>query len=110
MFQIMFILQNTPMPPLNLPDLSVSLIATGSDSVKFDIVFELYETSDGLRGWLGYLAALFEQNSVRRLLDSYERFLAAVVLDPTQHISKVPLVAKQCSELLASNFAASSCE
>jgi hypothetical protein len=71
-FQIMFILQNTPMPPVLLPNASIEFIATGTHSVKFDLVFELYETDEGLQGWLGYLRSLFDERTISRLISLFK--------------------------------------
>jgi hypothetical protein len=92
LFQIMFILQNTPMPMIHLPGISMELIATGTRSVKFDLVFELYETDHGLRGWAGYLCCLFDEGTIDRLLSCYQMFLEDVVKDPERRISEVRIV------------------
>ena len=89
LFQIMFILQNMRMPVVHLPDLTMELIAAGTRSVKFDIVFELYEISDGLRGWLGYQTALFDDSTVSRLLARYGEFLADLVASPDRPIAQI---------------------
>ena len=90
-FQIMFILQNTPMRAMDLPGLSLELVATGTRSVKFDIVFELYETDQGLCGWMGYLSNLFAEQTIQRLLSRYEMFLTDIVHDPKRRVSMIKI-------------------
>ncbi|HVZ39800.1 MAG TPA: condensation domain-containing protein [Candidatus Kapabacteria bacterium] len=88
-FQLMFILQNTRIPVLELPGLRFELLAAGTLSVKFDILFELYETREGIQGWMGYSSELFEPETMQRMARDYRTLLEAVVDDPDTEISTI---------------------
>jgi len=87
LFQIMFILQNTPRPTIQLPNATVGFIATGTRSVKFDMVLELYENKNGLRGWIGYLSSLFPERTVQRLLSRFRAVLDDLPLRSDRKLS-----------------------
>lgn len=90
-FQVMFILQNTPMPPLRLPGLEFEMLAAGTLSVKFDILFELYETARGLDGWMGYSADLFDDSSMEKLASRFVRWLDTIIECPDSPLDHLPL-------------------
>jgi hypothetical protein len=103
-FQIMFILQNTPMPPAHLPGASLEFIATGTRSVKFDLVFELYETEEGLRGWLGYQRSHFDEGTVARLMRMFHIILSDLPAGEQRQLSAIglePAAAVKVDDFLA---------
>lgn len=82
LFQVMFILQNTKKPMLSIPDISLELFAAGSMSVKFDMLLECYETSEGITGYLGYRRDLFNESTAQCFARNYHSLVTGVVTDP----------------------------
>src|SRR5262249_25299560 len=55
-FQIKLVLQNAPMPPLELANLSLTVIPIESGVSKLDLTLLLWEENDGLKGSIEYNA------------------------------------------------------
>lgn len=91
LFQVMFILQNTRKPALNLPGLLIEPFAAGSLSVKFDMLIEFYESPEGITGWLGYRRDLFDERTCKRFASNYHRLLESIVSDPDQYVSELSI-------------------
>jgi amino acid adenylation domain-containing protein len=92
LFQVMFVLQNSPQEGLELEGLSLSPIAIDNGTAKFDLVLSLQETAQGLQGWLEYNADLFEAETIDRLLAHFETLLHGIVAAPDQRVSALPLL------------------
>jgi amino acid adenylation domain-containing protein len=92
LFQTLFILQNTPPLALRMADLTITPIEVDTCTAKFDLTLDLTETPEGLHGWLEYNSDLFEPETVARMAGHYQTLLEAVVADPEQRLSDLPLL------------------
>jgi aspartate racemase len=101
LFQVMFILQNTPTEGLALPGLAVAPFPVSNESAKFDLLLDLTETGQGLQGTLQYNTDLFESATVGRFLLHFENVLAEIASDPSQRISTLPILSADEQRLLA---------
>jgi non-ribosomal peptide synthetase component F len=82
LFQVMFVLQNTPMPALELAGLALSPLEIDSKTVKFDLMLSLWETTEGLNGCFEYNTALFEAATIARMAGHFETILGKIVAQP----------------------------
>jgi len=92
LFQVMFILQNTPAETLRLPGLTLSPIPVDSGTAKFDLALEMVETEQGLSGLWEYNTDLFDESTIVRLTGQWRTLLAAIVVDPEQRLFDLPLL------------------
>jgi amino acid adenylation domain-containing protein len=92
LFQVMLILQNTPLPSLDLPGLQLNPIEAESGTAKFDLNLALVETDRGLVGSLEYNTDLFEAATVRRLLVHFRNLLEEAAANPERRVSELPLL------------------
>jgi amino acid adenylation domain-containing protein len=90
--QVMFALQNAPMPALSLSGLQLSLMEVPIETAKFDLTFSLEESFKGLSGVLEYNSDLFDAGAARRMLGQYGRLLEAIASDPEVRLSELPLL------------------
>src|ERR1700761_3033929 len=102
LFQVMFALQNLPLERVTGVEVAGVRVApvryeSGQDEgvSRFDLTLSLVETDSGLEGSLEYNTDLFDQATVRRLLDHYERLLEAVVSDPEARVRSYELLSAQ---------------
>jgi len=95
LFQVMFILQNTPVPKLEFAGLKLRPLEFHSDTAKFDLSLDLTEGPEGLKGWLEYSTDLFEAATIERMAAHFEALLEAIVAQPDVPISKLPLLNTQ---------------
>jgi amino acid adenylation domain-containing protein len=89
LFQIWFVLQNAPLPPLELPGLTLDLLQVDDGTSKFDITLSLFETKQGLMASWTYNTDLFDEGTVARLARHYETLLHSIVADPGAPLNKL---------------------
>ncbi|HHO68226.1 MAG TPA: amino acid adenylation domain-containing protein, partial [Gammaproteobacteria bacterium] len=92
LFQVMFALQNTPDVPTRLGDNTLGLEEVDNGTSLFDITFNLYESRDGIHGYIEYRRDLFEPETVQRLAGHYLTLLEGMVADPRRRISQLTLL------------------
>jgi len=92
LFQVVFILQNAPMPPLVLPNLTLETVEIDNGTAKFDLTMFLMDEADGLSGWVEYNTDLFDADTIRRLRAHYETLLESIVADPLERVSALPIL------------------
>jgi len=92
LFQVMFVLQNAPMPELSLGNLKICPLEVESTTAKFDLTLLLEETEDGIQGALEYNTDLFDPATVERMAGHLETLLAGVVEAPEQRVSEIPIL------------------
>jgi amino acid adenylation domain-containing protein len=92
LFQVMFVLQNAPMTPAELPCLAIEPVEVDTGTTKFDLTLSMMETPAGLRAAFAYNADLFEPGTMARLLGCFETLLESVVEQPDQNISRLALL------------------
>jgi amino acid adenylation domain-containing protein len=95
LFQVEFVLQNAPMPELQLGGLTLSPVELEVNNTKFDVTLIMEETAEGLRGWMQYSTDLFDQTTIDRLIRHYRTLLLAAVADPGQRVSELPLLTEE---------------
>ncbi|MBW4550749.1 MAG: amino acid adenylation domain-containing protein, partial [Aphanocapsa sp. GSE-SYN-MK-11-07L] len=92
LFQVMFILQNAPLPEVELPGLSLNALESDSGTTQFDLTLSMQETPQGLIGKLEYNCDLFEPSTIARMAGHFQTVLAAIVARPQQRIAELPLL------------------
>jgi amino acid adenylation domain-containing protein len=92
LFQVMLILQNTPVETLELPALSLHPLDTYSGRAKFDLVLNLHETAQGLEGAVEYSTDLFDAGTIERMLVHFQLVLQNIAANPGQKLSQVSLL------------------
>jgi aspartate racemase len=92
LFQVMFVLQNTPTSALELPGLTVNSLNIDSGTAKFDLTLFMIETAQGLRASLEYNTDLFNVATITRMLGNFQTLLEGIVANPQQRLSDLPLL------------------
>jgi amino acid adenylation domain-containing protein len=92
LFQVLFVLQNTPRQPLELAGLSVDPLEVAPETVNFDLWLNLSETPEGLRGWFDYRTDLFDAATIARMGRHFQILLEAIVAKPQAPLASLPLL------------------
>jgi amino acid adenylation domain-containing protein len=92
LFQVVFVLQNTPLPPLKLAGLNIRPIEIDNGTSKFDLTLGVEETAEGLKTSLEYNTDLFDALTIARMLDHFLILLEGIVADPDRRISELPML------------------
>jgi amino acid adenylation domain-containing protein len=92
LFQVLFVLQNTPASELAIPGLAVESAIVDLQTAQFDLSFRFEKAGDGLLGRLEYSQDLFDGTTIERLGGNLARLLAGVAADPRRRLSELPLL------------------
>jgi amino acid adenylation domain-containing protein/non-ribosomal peptide synthase protein (TIGR01720 family) len=92
LFQVMFVLQNTPSSAMELPGLTLSPLEMDPGTAKFDLTLAVQTRESGLQAMLEYSTDLFEPATAARMLEHWQTLLAGIVADPDQCLSRLPLL------------------
>ncbi|MEH2221574.1 non-ribosomal peptide synthase/polyketide synthase [Nostoc sp.] len=100
LFQVMFVLQNVPMSQVDLTGLTVNPLLVESATAKFDLTLAMENTAAGLAGVLEYNTDLFDSSTIERMADHFVTLLEAIVANPQQRISQLPMLTAVEQQLL----------
>ncbi|HEV7518774.1 MAG TPA: amino acid adenylation domain-containing protein, partial [Thermoanaerobaculia bacterium] len=92
LFQVMLVLENTPMPAFELPGLAVRRLTVGSPVARLDLTVTLRETPAGLAGTLGYSTDLFAAATVERFVGHFQVLLTAAAAHTETRVAELPLL------------------
>ncbi len=102
LFQVVFALQNAPMPALELTDLTLTPLPFDTETTRFDLEFHLWEpntqnglwvdSSEGISGFVIYSTDLFDDTTITRMLGHFQTLLEGIVANPEQRIAQLPLL------------------
>lgn len=92
LFQVMFVLHNPSPGAPAFPGLSVNFVDVDPGIARVDLMLELIEADERLGGWLEYSTDLFEADTVARMAEHLQTLLEAIVANPEERISRLPLV------------------
>ncbi|MGA9380077.1 MAG: amino acid adenylation domain-containing protein, partial [Phormidium sp.] len=90
--QVIFILQNAPLPQIELNGLTVNPIEVESAIAKFDLTLSMENTASGLIGIWEYNTDLFDSNTIERMTNHFFTLLSGIVTNPQGRISQLPLL------------------
>ncbi|MEE7624536.1 amino acid adenylation domain-containing protein, partial [Methylobacter sp. Wu8] len=92
LFQVMFVMQNTPEQQLTLPGLELSFETADTQTAKFDLTLLLTERNGSLQGLFEYNTNLFDQAAVKRMAEHYRVLVEGIADQPELRINDFPLM------------------
>ncbi|MCP3099463.1 amino acid adenylation domain-containing protein [Myxococcus sp. K15C18031901] len=81
-FQVMFVLQNAPLGPLEMPGLTQTRLPADRGASIYDLTLSLQETQDGFEGLLEFSTDLFEPATPARMLSAFLELIDQGLVDP----------------------------
>ena len=100
-FQVMFLLDESPVRPFRLPGLELVPMNVDAGASMFDLTLGLAAADGGLTGRLEYAAALFDASTMERMAEHFCVLLRGIAADPDARLSAVPMMAAGERALLA---------
>jgi hypothetical protein len=91
-FQVMLALQNTPMPALQGPGLTLEPMEVNSTSSTLDLSWYLREQMHELQIRVEYNTDLFDAATIMRMLGHFQTLLNGIVAAPGQRLADLPLL------------------
>lgn len=93
LFQVMFAYQNLPaLRNLQMADLDLQPLDIDAGFSKFDLRLELFERGNELSGAIEYNSDIFDTATVERMMDHFQNLLRAIIANPNQPISTIPML------------------
>jgi alpha-ketoglutarate-dependent taurine dioxygenase/aryl carrier-like protein len=90
LFQVLFVMQNTPQAELRLAGLRIEMLEMVEQPAKFDLAVFVEERDEQLIVTWNYSTELFERETIQRLAVRYQRLLSGAVERPEARLSELP--------------------
>ncbi|MDZ4786858.1 MAG: amino acid adenylation domain-containing protein, partial [bacterium] len=105
LFEVMFILQNTPeIPNLNLGELLLSQKEYTHATALLDITISLSQTEMGLYGTIEFKTDLFGKETIQRMLKHFKLLLKSILKSPNRAINEMEIVSESERNHLLNEF------
>lgn len=93
LFQVMFQLQNAPMPPARISGLTITPIQINTGFSQVDLSLTMWE-EEGImmKGTFEYNADLFEAPTIKRMIGHFHVLLDGIIADRDQRISQLSIM------------------
>lgn len=94
LFQVLFAVQNNVSPVEQVAGITLHLQDVDTGTAKFDLTCTVIprESDSGFTTSFEYNTDLFDAATIRRMMDSFHSILEAVVRNPEQSLSELPLL------------------
>jgi amino acid adenylation domain-containing protein len=100
LFQVMFLLDNTPLETLKLGHLKVNPIEFAGRISPFDLSLHLEQRADGVKGAFEYNTDLFEASTIARVTECFLQLLGGIVALPDERLSLLPMLNEEAKHQL----------
>ncbi|MBC7888345.1 MAG: amino acid adenylation domain-containing protein, partial [Ferruginibacter sp.] len=108
LFQVMFVLQNTPdIEDLRLGDVKLSPGVAGlspHNTSKFELTFNITESTTGLHLSVEYCTDLYNEQTIKRMMVHFNELLNSAVKAPEQSIGLLPMLTQPEERQLLFDF------
>ncbi|MEH2128463.1 amino acid adenylation domain-containing protein [Nostoc sp.] len=92
LFQVLFVLQNTPTSALELPGLNLKLLELETKNSRFDLALFLTETEQGIEGKWQYNADLFAADTITIFTKHWKTLINSIIRQPESHINTLEML------------------
>ena len=92
LFQVAFVLQNTPLQTVPLGDVQVQLLSGTDNTAKYDLLLSVIETADGLKCGMEYNTDLFDASTIDRMISHFRTLVENLLVSPDESVSLVPMM------------------
>lgn len=89
LFQVTFSLQIPPRETIELKGLTLSQIGADTGTAQFDLILNMADTPEGLRGTLVYSTDLFMAATIARMIRHFEELLQIIVNRPAVKLDEL---------------------
>lgn len=91
LFQVMFVFQNAPEETLRLGDLTLTTLFGDGTIAKVDLTLTFTEANGALEGHCAYSTELFNDSTIKTLLERLELVVQHVTVNPDSTLMEIPL-------------------
>ncbi len=104
LYEVMFVLQNTPTSVQEVSGLSLRTLEFDSGTSQLDIFLSMFEFQEGLTGCLEYNTDIFDATTIARFINNFQTLLENVLANPEQGICELSLLNASEKEQLLLTF------
>jgi amino acid adenylation domain-containing protein len=94
LFQVLFVLQNTPQVELTIGEMSICQLDPPTQITKFDLTLEISEHDAGLSARFEYNTDLLDQTTIQRMAAHFKNVLIHAAALPDQPIAALPILSE----------------
>ncbi|MGD9817124.1 MAG: amino acid adenylation domain-containing protein, partial [Desulfomonilaceae bacterium] len=103
-FQVMMVLQNIPLPALELPNLRCAPVELETFRSNFDMTLWMYEIGDQLKIVFEYSIDLFKESTISRMLEHFRNLLKQACLNPQCRLSELEILGEDERKTLLADW------
>ena len=92
LFQVLFVMQNAPMPALEMAGLTLTPIEIDSGTAKFDLALFVSETERGIAGSWKYNSDLFDRETIAEMSNRFETLLGSIAAQPDSRLNTLEIL------------------
>jgi amino acid adenylation domain-containing protein len=104
LYEVMFVLQNTPGSVLETSGLTLRTLEFDSGTSQLDIFLSMSESQEGLTGFLEYNTDIFDSITITQFINNFQTLLANIVANPEQQLSELSILTASEQEQLLLKF------
>ncbi len=93
LYEIMFVLQNTPTNVQEVSSLTLRTLDFDSGTAQLDIFLSMSESQEGLAGCLEYNTDIFDSATITQFINNFQTLLENIVANPEQRLSELSVLA-----------------
>jgi amino acid adenylation domain-containing protein len=110
LFQVMFQLQNAPMPPARIHGLTITPIQVDTGFSQVDLSLTVWEEQGILKGTYEYNTDLWEASSIKRMIGHFQVLLDGILYDEEQKISRLSMLTEVEKQQLLQEWNNTDCD
>lgn len=95
LFQIMFMMQETSVPTLDMNDLKVNILDANYSTSLFDLSLACKLEDHYISGIFEYNKSLFKEETIQRIKQHFETIVGQICIDPDKSIAKLTFLTKE---------------
>ena len=92
LFQVLFVMQNAPMPTLELAGLTLMPVEIDPGTAKFDLALFVSETEGRISGTWKYNSDLFDAETIAQISHRFETLLNSIVNQPDSRLNSLEIL------------------
>ncbi|WP_188433819.1 non-ribosomal peptide synthetase, partial [Kroppenstedtia guangzhouensis] len=104
LFQVMFVMQNTPVEEVDAPELKIRRTEFDSETAKFDLTMFVTDKEEELLVSLEYNTDLFDTATIERMASHFCCLLRGIVANPQRRVGELPLLTQEEREWILSEW------
>lgn len=100
LFQVLFQLQNAPSSKITMTGVEAELLQLEEQTAKCDLTLGMYETDEGLNGWINFNSSLFKSSTIERMVRRLELLLEGLASTPEEAVQNISIPGLSDSKLV----------